>query len=217
MRGNVYTEDRGHAGETDGSSSTFTNCTYLKLMYLQISRIQTVHEKNLVWRDVKPENLLMGRPGTGEASTVHAVDFGLGTTHLVLKTEQHISYEDNKSLTGPALYMSINAHLGIRQSRRDDLEALGYVLVYLAKGQLPWQGIMADTVEEKCQKIGDKKRETMAEDLCSGLPKEFIVFFKCVHNLAFAEKPDYHYLQGLFNQLGMEIGEEENNQYDWEC
>lgn len=72
---------------------------------------------------------------------VHLIDFGLNKKYRDFKTHQHIPYKENKNLTGTARYASINAHLGIEQSRRDDLEAIGYVLLYFIQGFLPWQGI----------------------------------------------------------------------------
>ena len=81
-----------------------------------------------------------------------------------------IPYRENKNLTGTARYASINAHLGIEQSRRDDLEAIGYVIVYLLKGYLPWQGIKANNKQEKYHKIMEKKMTTPVEILCKGLP-----------------------------------------------
>lgn len=101
--------------------------------------MELLHAKNYIHRDIKPENFLMG---VGKNSHIlHCIDFGLSKKYRDLKTHQHIPYKQNRSLTGTARYSSVNAHLGIQQSRRDDLQSIGYVLIYFLHGSLPWQGI----------------------------------------------------------------------------
>lgn len=134
-----------------------------------------MHTKNFIHRDIKPENFLIG---LGKKSAhIFLIDFGLAKKYKDPKTHQHIPYKENKNLTGTARYASINAHLGIEQSRRDDLEAIGYVLVYFLKGKLPWQGVRANNKAEKYHKIMEKKMSTPIEYLCLGLPSnETLVF-----------------------------------------
>jgi len=133
-----------------------------------ISRIEHIHSKNFIHRDVKPDNFLVG---LGKNSNrIYVIDFGLAKRFRDNKTQQHIPYKENRSLTGTVRYASINAHLGIEQSRRDDLESLGYVLVYFKKGKLPWQGIAAETKAENYQKIMEKKMSLSVEQLCDTLP-----------------------------------------------
>lgn len=95
--------------------------------------------------------------------------------------------------------MSLNAHLGMEQSRRDDLISLGFVLVYFMRNRLPWQGIPAEDSKEKCRKIAEVKRATTVEDLCAGLPVEFLKYFYYVYQLDFFDAPDYHFIRNLFS------------------
>ena len=150
----------------------FTSTLTHTLPILQITRVQAIHEKNLIYRDIKPDNFLIGRPMTKAANVVHVVDFGMAKQYRDPKTKQHIPYRERKSLSGTARYMSINTHLGREQSRRDDLEALGHVFMYFLRGGLPWQGLKAATNKQKYEKIGEKKQSTPIRELCEGFPGE---------------------------------------------
>ncbi|KAI2585835.1 CSNK1D isoform 6, partial [Pan troglodytes] len=128
-------------------SRKFSLKTVLLLADQMISRIEYIHSKNFIHRDVKPDNFLMGLGKKG--NLVYIIDFGLAKKYRDARTHQHIPYRENKNLTGTARYASINTHLGIEQSRRDDLESLGYVLMYFNLGSLPWQGLKAATKRQK--------------------------------------------------------------------
>jgi len=103
----------------------------------------------------------------------------------------------------------------LEQSRRDDLEAIGYVLVYLVRGFLPWQGIKANNKQEKYHKIMEKKMTTPVELLCKGLPIEFSTYLNYCRTLKFEDKPDYSYLRKMFKELFIREGFELDYMYDW--
>lgn len=181
----------------------------------QITRVQAIHERNLIYRDIKPDNFLIGRSSNKSAKTVFVVDFGMAKQYRDPKTKQHIPYRERKSLSGTARYMSINTHLGREQSRRDDLEALGHVFLYFLRGSLPWQGLKAATNKQKYEKIGEKKQSTPIKELCDGYPEEFGIYLNYVRKLGFEETPDYDFLRELFTKVLKNRGEVEDGVYDW--
>ncbi|KAI9829355.1 MAG: casein kinase I [Phylliscum demangeonii] len=199
----------------DHCGRKFSNKTVVMVAKQMLSRVQTIHEKNLIYRDIKPDNFLIGRPGTKTANVIHVVDFGMAKQYRDPKTKQHIPYRERKSLSGTARYMSINTHLGREQSRRDDLEALGHVFMYFLRGGLPWQGLKAATNKQKYEKIGEKKQTTAIKDLCDNFPEEFNKYLSYVRNLGFEDTPDYDYLRDLFTQALKSTGEVEDGEYDW--
>ena len=192
----------------------YTLLTTLMLVEQMLSRIEFIHSRNFIHRDVKPDNFLLGRGN--KKHQVYVIDFGLAKRYRDPRTGLHIPYKDGKSLTGTARYASINTHLGIEQARRDDIEAIGYILVYFMKGNLPWQGLKARNVKEKYEKIKEKKISTNLDDLCQGLPDEFKTFIQYARDLKFEDRPDYSYLREIIRQ----ICEKEHltfnyNKYDW--
>jgi hypothetical protein len=148
---------------------------------------------------------------------VYLIDYGLSKRYKDKNSGQHIPYRENKQLVGTVRYASINAHLGIEQSRRDDLEGIGYVLVYFYLGRLPWQN-KTDKGKPLTQKITEKKLTTPPELLCKKMPREFSYYFHYCKNLKFEDRPDYNSLKCMFAELlssRMKIHNIKELVYDW--
>ncbi|XP_023064454.1 casein kinase I [Piliocolobus tephrosceles] len=194
-------------------SRRFTMKTVLMLADQMISRIEYVHTKNFLHRDIKPDNFLMG---TGRhCNKLFLIDFGLAKKYRDNSTRQHIPYREDKHLIGTVRYASINAHLGIEQSRRDDMESLGYVFMYFNRTSLPWQGLKAITKKQKYEKISEKKMSTPVEVLCKGFPAEFAIYLNYCRGLRFEEVPDYMYLRQLFRILFRTLNHQYDYTFDW--
>ena len=170
--------------------------TVLLISVALLSRIEKVHDERIIHRDIKPDNFLIG----GTESTkdnIYIIDFGLAKCYKNSEGE-HIPYKDGKNLTGTARYASIATHKGIEQSRRDDLETIGHVLLYFAKGSLPWQGLPGRSKNEKYANIKKKKLEVSLEKLCEKQPREFQEFMEYCRALKFEQEPNYKHVIGLF-------------------
>ncbi|CAH8358103.1 unnamed protein product [Eruca vesicaria subsp. sativa] len=191
----------------------FTLKTVLMIADQILNRVEFMHIRGFLHRDIKPDNFLMGLGR--RANQVYIIDFGLGKKYRDLQTHKHIPYRENKNLTGTARYASVNTHLGVEQSRRDDLESLGYVLMYFLKGSLPWQGLKAGTKKQKYDVISEKKVSTPIEVLCRNCPSEFVSYFHYCRSLRFDDKPDYSYLKRLFRDLFIREGYQFDYVFDW--
>lgn len=190
----------------------FTLKTTLMLADQMIKKVEFIHSKNFLHRDIKPDNFLMGLQK--RAHVLYIIDFGLAKKYKDSK-DVHIPYKDKKSLTGTARYASINNHLGIEQSRRDDLQSLGYIFFYFLRGSLPWQGLKTRGKEDKYQLICDKKVQTTISELSNGFPEEFSTFLDYSIKLGFEDKPDYTYLRKMFQELFVRKGYKKDFMYDW--
>lgn len=193
----------------------FSVKTVVQCAVQMITLIEDLHQHDLIYRDIKPDNFLIGRPNTPDANMIHLIDFGMAKHYRDPKTKQHMPYREKKSLSGTARYMSINTHLGREQSRRDDLEALGHVFFYFLRGQLPWQGLKAPNNKLKYDRIGQKKRTTAPVDLSQGLPVQFARYLEIVRGLNFEETPDYEGYRQLILSALNESGQSPDGEYDW--
>lgn len=178
-----------------------------------LHRIEFLHGKNLIHRDIKPENFIFGLDEKGHVLQI--IDFGLSKKYYSASQQKHITFKDGKPLTGTARYCSANAHKGYEQSRRDDLESIGYLMIYFFLGQLPWQGIQVADAAQKTVKIGEKKISTQVEDLCKDCPPELLTYMTYCKGLDFETKPDYEYLRQLLSERMIVIGEEFDWRFDW--
>jgi len=193
-------------------SRRFSIKTVLMLADQMLTRIEFVHSRNFIHRDIKPDNFLMGVNSLNHKCYV--IDFGLAKKYRNA-VRQHIPYKEGKNLTGTARYASINAHQGIEQSRRDDLESLGYVLMYFNISQLPWQGLRAANKKQKYERICEKKVSTSPESLCNGYPEEFRIYISYCRSLKFEDAPDYSYLRQLFKKVFTRFEYTYDNVFDW--
>ena len=175
--------------------------------------LKYIHDKHFIHRDIKPDNFAIGY---SNPSKLYLLDFGLAKKYRSSKTLEQKPMMKNKKLTGTARYASINALKGYDQSRRDDLESVGYVIAYLLRGNLPWQGIIVKTKEEKYAKILYKKQYIPPEQLLEGYPSELVDYIKYCQKLEYDQVPDYNYLMGLFITIIKNgLKEEIDYKYDW--
>mmetsp|Transcript_27770 Transcript_27770/g.48469 ORF Transcript_27770/g.48469 Transcript_27770/m.48469 type:complete len:388 (+) Transcript_27770:85-1248(+) len=180
-----------------------------------LHRIEYLHSKGIVHRDIKPENFMFGIGP--KIHHLYLIDFGLTRRYF---NHGHVQMRTKLSLVGTARYASINAHRGVEQSRRDDVEAIGHLLIYFLRGSLPWSGLVANTNEEKCRKVREKKEQVPISDLCKGYPQAFARYLQVARGLEFQERPKYEELRSMFRdvrhmearKLGMAI---EDHSYQW--
>ena len=192
----------------------FSLLTVIMIIEQILYRLEYIHSKNLVHRDIKPDNFLIGKGNNNKL--IYVIDLGLSKKYRENKTGLHIPYRDGKYLTGTARYASINTHLGVEQTRRDDIEALGYMMIYLIKGHLPWQGMVNSNPEKKYDKIKDLKIKIKLEELCQGLPKETVKFIQYARDMRYDDKPNYSYLRGLLRKIAFKNGlKMDYNKFDW--
>jgi len=192
----------------------FSLLTCIMIIDQIVQRIEFMHSKNLLHRDIKPANFLIGRGN--KKNIIYAIDFGLSKKYKDSKTGLHIPYRDGKDLTGTARYASINTHLGMEQSRRDDIEAIGYMMVYLMKGSLPWQGMVNSNPKKRYDRIKKLKLDTKLSDLCEGLPKETIKFIQYARDMKFEDKPNYNYLRSLLKKMATKMNMKiDYTKFDW--
>ena len=197
----------------------FSLKTTLMIGDQMISRLEYVHDKCYVHRDLKPENFLVGMGYC--TNKIYLIDYGLAKRYR--QDDKHISFKAGNKLVGTARYASVNSHLGIRLSRRDDLESLLYILVYFLKGMLPWQNLKYKDKNDKYQAILRVKATITPQTLCTQLvegasatvDKTFQLFMEHVKSLDFVARPDYHYLRSLLRDLMHACGYQYDLSFDW--
>ncbi|CDW90770.1 casein kinase i [Stylonychia lemnae] len=192
----------------------FSYKTIMMMLIQCIERVEFLHSRDFIHRDIKPENFLIG---VGKkAHLVYTIDFGLAKRYKDPKTGSHIVFKEGKGQTGTARYASLNMHLGYELSRRDDLEAVGYMIAYFVrKGNLPWMGLKAKTKKDKNDVITNSKALTTFEELFEGHPVELMKYMKYSRALAFDQKPDYSYLKKMLEGYLQKNGYDDDQNFDW--
>ena len=184
------------------------------LAYQMLTVLQYIHDRHIIHRDIKPDNFVMGANELN--SSLYLLDFGLAKKYRSSKTLKQNPYINKKKLTGTARYASIHALEEMEQSRRDDLESVGYVLMYFLRGNLPWQGLKIKSKEDRYMKILEKKKETSSEQLCKNFPEEFRDYLEYAKNLEYTEQPNYElYKNKFYNLVCNKLGESFDYIYDW--
>ncbi|OAG29587.1 casein kinase 1 [Nematocida displodere] len=189
----------------------FCTKTIFIVVKRMIDLIEKIHSIGKVHRDLKPDNFLVGR----DPKKLFLIDLGMAKEFV--RQGQHVPSSSGRRLTGTPRYASVNAHKGLELSRRDDLESIGYIMIYLAKGKLPWQGIK-ETPREKCRLIGEQKRSIRVEKLVKDLPgsEQMEEYFQYVRALSFDTTPNYQYLKDLFDRALASNSLSDDGVFEWE-
>ena len=177
-----------------------------------IDRIKFIHSKNIIHQDIKPENFLVGNPNT---SLIYIIDFGLSKKYRSSRTNKHIKFSKNKPFNGTFNFSSINSMKGIEMTRRDDLESIGYMLIHLIKGKLPWSDYLNKELGERFEIIYNIKKNISNEVLCKGLPSEMCEYMDYVKSLKFDEEPNYNELKKLFISILDNMNEKYDLNFSW--
>jgi casein kinase 1 len=177
-----------------------------------LQRIEYLHSRSIVHRDIKPENFMWGS-GT-KIHHLYLIDFGMSCSFF--ERSKHVPMRTEGNLVGTARYASINTHRLCGQSRRDDLEAIGYMIIYIFKGKLPWSGLKIQDTVKKYQRIGEIKHQTLPEELCKGMPEGFATYLKYTRSLSYTERPDYQKLQMIMSKIRREhCPQSVDSDFDW--
>ena len=177
-----------------------------------ISLLEYVHSKNYLHRDIKPANFLVGNP---DNSQLYLIDFGNASKFRSSRTGKHMRNAKSSSVFGSLLFLSINAFKGIVQTRKDDLESLGLVIIYLYNGSLPWSEIRSSNIHQSYDKVETIRKIVSNDYICRGMPQEMNIYMNYINNLKYDERPDYEYLRQLFLNVLKKIGCSNEQQFSW--
>ena len=192
----------------------FSMKSALMIINQSLERLKLIHEKGIIHRDMKPENLCIGYKG--KEKNIYLIDFGLSKIINNDKKNLYLlNIKKEKIVIGTVRYISMNAHLGNEQYKKDDLESLAYMMIYFIKGELPWQNLKAKSRKEKYTKIYQKKKHTVNTELCNFLPDEIKTFLSYILNLNQKQNPDYNKLMNLINNLMKKYGYTNDSQFEW--
>ena len=192
----------------------FSMKSALMIINQSLERLKLIHEKGIIHRDMKPENLCIGYKG--KEKNIYLIDFGLSKIINNDKKNLYLlNIKKEKIVIGTVRYISMNAHLGNEQYKKDDLESLAYMMIYFIKGELPWQNLKAKSRKEKYTKIYQKKKHTVNSELCNFLPDEIKMFLNYILNLNQKQNPDYNKLMNLINNLMKKYGYNNDFQFEW--
>lgn len=174
-----------------------------KVMIYCLQGLEYLHSQDYLHQDIKPNNMTLAH-GENGGFKVYLVDLGIAKRYRERGTHNHIPYTEDHKLVGTVHYASINNHLGIELSRRDDLECLGYVALFFLRPGLPWASLQkgeGKTRRAKWQKTQDMKMQFTGEKLFENAPKEFATYISYVWGLGFDEKPNYEFCRELFRDV----------------
>jgi len=191
------------------NNNKFSLATVFLIAIQIITLLKKLHNNNYIHRDIKPNNFLIGIGSN--VNQIYIMDFGLSKPYMI--DGKHIEFRNKRSLIGTARYSSVNMHMGIEPTRRDELESVGYMLVYFIKGVLPWQGIKKQKNVTHLKSIGDKKMCVPLDTLCEGMPPCFKKYLRYCKKLKFDETPDYNYMINLFESESKNLGIKPK--FDW--
>ena len=184
----------------------FTLATTLKICTQVLDILKEIHSRGIVLRYLKPGNIVIGK---GENKDyIYLIDFEIAKKFI--KDGKHIPDKEGKKVKGNRDFISLNTHCGKQVSRRDDIECLGYLLIFFMKGELPWTHI------KHSNDIKQKKLKISIDELCEGLSEEFKELIKYSRELEFEQEPDYCYLKGLLEKVAEKNRIDlDNVKYDW--